>query len=702
MSRNVSIAISAKDNFSQTIITLRNASTAFNKDLEGMQKKLDALDDTKHTIKLDLDKAKRELKEAEKAFRGMDEAARDDTALREAEEKYDNLRRQLAAVGKEAKQTEKDILNLSDANNRASNRAFGGSSGGGNSISGSFSALAKAGLGNMIGASLGQATNAAISSAFGGAAGNTISSTLSGAVSGAAMGSMAGPLGTVVGGVVGAASGLISGATQAFEEKDASFKSYYQEQYNGITSARAEKLQSGSGIAAQREIDQIAFEKLLGGKDTASDYLGRVVTLANSTPFLYSDLTAMSKTLAPAFGDDPDEMIRLLTGIGDAGASVGLDVSGMNMVATAMGRMQSTGKTTLEYLNFLQERGIDAYQFIADGLGTTKGKALEAVSQSKVAGQDAVNWILGGMEQIYSGAMELQSKTFSGLASTLQGMQEEINNAMGEGYNSARSSGIAEQIGFFQGEDGEGLKKAYSAMGSYQAELENLKEEYEREALSAVMTGKADTGLFGEGEAKRLEELSEQYQEAMASGDKFYGRFLEMATAVAENAYNADNRVRNELDNQLEMVNTIRDNASLQDAYHDAGYRMGQEFTKGLLAAQRDNIEDIDPNSVWNFKADTSKYRESHINRTASGGYKRAMGVPYIPRDNYPILAHEGERLLTAQEARGYGSGANVTVTGNSFTVREEADVDRIARELVRQFELQRMASGLTVGRGRA
>ena len=41
--------------------------------------------------------------------------------------------------------------------------------------------------------------------------------------------------------------------------------------------------------------------------------------------------------------------------------------------------------------------------------------------------------------------------------------------------------------------------------------------------------------------------------------------------------------------------------------------------------------------------------------------------------------------MLTARENRGYGGGVNVSVTGNNFTVREEADIDRIAETIARK-----------------
>lgn len=63
-----------------------------------------------------------------------------------------------------------------------------------------------------------------------------------------------------------------------------------------------------------------------------------------------------------------------------------------------------------------------------------------------------------------------------------------------------------------------------------------------------------------------------------------------------------------------------------------------------------------------------------------------ASGLSYVPYDNYPALLHRGETVLPRRDADHYRAGSSgvgaVTITGNTFHVREEADIDKIANAL--------------------
>ena len=69
---------------------------------------------------------------------------------------------------------------------------------------------------------------------------------------------------------------------------------------------------------------------------------------------------------------------------------------------------------------------------------------------------------------------------------------------------------------------------------------------------------------------------------------------------------------------------------------------------------------------------------------------RNAFGSGRIARDGTVRTLHEGEKILTKQEANRYDKGLNntgVNITINGLTVREEADINKIANTMVRKLK---------------
>ena len=190
-----------------------------------------------------------------------------------------------------------------------------------------------------------------------------------------------------------------------------------------------------------------------------------------------------------------NEMLPALTAVGDAGAALGMTAADMTNVSTALGRMRSSNKTTLEDLNILQDRGIDAVGALASAKGVSKSDAYSMISGGDIAGTEAVQIIQSYMEQMYSGAMEQQSKTFEGLSSTLEGWNQELQNAMGEGYNEGKKIGMSDQIDWLEGEAGQKMQEVYSEMGTLQSDLENMQQEMYRDIVNGMFSGDIASGM---------------------------------------------------------------------------------------------------------------------------------------------------------------------------------------------------------------
>ena len=646
-----SIVVKATDRYSDAIKKMATATKSFNKDVDSLEEGLYTLNKNKYTLKLDAKNAKQALNEAEKQFAKTRSEA-DGLKMELAQANYDNAVRNLNAVTKAAKDTEKEISKLSNK------------SGGGGGLGGGFKSITNALVtmqaAQMVGSAAQGYFDAKIGSYFGDETGEFLSSMVSSVLSGAVTGSAFGPGGALAGAAVGGIVGLVSGSAKSYEARDSAFKSYVQEAVEGQLEAEATSLSTGSSLAAGRETDLISFSTLFGGQDKAEGYLKSLVQMANTTPFLYDDLTAMSKTLA-TYGYDETSILPVLQTIGDTGAALGQNTGDMTAVATALGRMKSSNKTTLEYLNILNDRGIGAVGMLAEAKGVSQKKMYDMISKGEVAGQDAADIILTALTEKFAGAMEAQSKTFSGITSTVQGLQQELDNAMGEGYNQGRMQGLEAQRDWLGGEDGEKMQEAYKAIGAWKANLENAKEKYIRDAVNDAMA-------------------SDEYQKAQALEDGAeMGRLIMEARVKGENEYNANEGKQEALAREQSLLAAVREDTALNEDYWSLGYQWGQEISKGIAAARSYSPSGISYETM--AKGAVSGYDE--------WGNPYAVGLSYVPYDNFPALLHQGERVLTAQEARSEdGGGRVVQITGNQFVVREDADVDRIAAALLEQLEM--------------
>ena len=65
----------------------------------------------------------------------------------------------------------------------------------------------------------------------------------------------------------------------------------------------------------------------------------------------------------------------------------------------------------------------------------------------------------------------------------------------------------------------------------------------------------------------------------------------------------------------------------------------------------------------------------------------RAMGTGEIREDNTPILAHEGEKLLTKQEAKQSSGNMPPIIINNYGDINDKMDVDDIMDEMLRKLK---------------
>lgn len=170
--------------------------------------------------------------------------------------------------------------------------------------------------------------------------------------------------------------------------------------------------------AAKIETMQTAFVGILGSAEKAKDMVALLNDFTAKTPFQLDSVSKSAKMLLAA-GVGPKQIADNLQFIGDIASAANVPI---NEMAAIFSKLKNKGKAQAEELNQMAERGIPILQQLASTYNISKDAVLEAASKGQLSA-DIIEKALRKMASkggfAYQ-AMILQSKTFSGVLSTLK------------------------------------------------------------------------------------------------------------------------------------------------------------------------------------------------------------------------------------------------------------------------------------------
>lgn len=705
---SLNIYLTAVDKASPVLASITDKTKALDKESQELQQTFEALQkankgliERKTELQKKLQEVNEEVKEARKSFRELGDEASSD-AYEKAQEKQQKLRNEIAATTKALGENQKMYKENIEVIRK------GSMNGEGASLS---DVMAGLNIGEELSSLALTASGALANSALGSGMGDIVSNALGSAVTGATLGHFILPgLGTAIGAGVGGIIGAFEGAIQQWSNKDDAFKDYYGGLYEDVKGRPGEMVESGSTIAGGREQTRMAFAQRLGGEDEAREYLGRVETMAAKTNYDYDEITGYAKLLLNSY--DPDEALDVLQNLSDATAGLNLSSSDVNMMISGLSRMRTTGKATQEYLNYFRERGVDVDQALADELGVDKSAVSGMVSKGQVGGEDAAAAILAFIEKEFGGLSDDLAGTYDAMVDNLGDLTASMEAEGGDAYNELRKEGIQAEMDALDGGLKEAMGEINAIMGENQARRENLEEQYMREALEAVLLGK-EGSVFSEEENAKLAELSGQYAELKAqyaesggtdaeAGAKLESLY-EQTEALGKAYFENSDFVKTLNDIELDEIAAIRENTAGLTNATEASYWLGQELSKGRFAVKIDH-GDVDYSTM--IYTDDGGNLIYGSNAQLGDGYyddggnfrPYAFGLERVPYDEYPALLHEGERVLTAAQARAQDAagesagGIQLVVTGNSFSGTSEEMAEQMWAVIVRRLEQEAVA----------
>lgn len=668
--RDVSIVFKASDKLSDSLRQMRKGVKSLETDVEHYKKLQQRVFEEKAQVKLDITQAKQNMKELEKAVRNGSEGARDafleqQTALESLNDEY----KRLSNLQSEVLHGEKEIQTTMSRNSNAN--AGSGVGAGLIGAAGMMKSLAKAGLGSMLGGAAGDLLGNMTSSAFGSTIGGAVGSIGGNALSGAAMGSIAGPIGTAVGTAVGGLTGAIQALNNKQQQADDLFRNEVQSLYNTTTAEMQDKISNGSAYAAERENYKRNYASMTDD-ETGKKLYESIMKYGDTTPYDTSVMLGKGMEML-SYGIDKKNVPEFMDIIGNIAMGDANKFSGLSY---AISQSMAAGKLNAQDKNQMVGYGFNPLEFVAKNQGVSIAEATKMMSDGKITSDMLVEALRTATSEgeRYHDAVNAMSDTFSGLQGQLESAKKNIEIAMGEGYNEARKKGMEKEIEAYNGDLGEKMKNAYSMVGAYEAEMEN---QYQQSIINAMQDA-----------TKRIEEEGLTGIEAE--------KVMWEAKTQAEIDYKNSEEYQKKLQAEKSLVANIQSSLTESGEYVKFGQAMADQFSKGWQSGRLSN-------ATSDVRAQISKEGVSgYINSIFANAYKgtpggvsssrkHAAGLKRVPYDGYVAELHEGESVLTRVEADKEGGGSvTIAKLADQIVVREEADIDKIARALVRNMQNMR------------
>ena len=198
-------------------------------------------------------------------------------------------------------------------------------------------------------------------------------------------------------------------------------------------------------LADQLESATMFFERKLGSVQEAQKFLQEIYKFDEKSPFDTMQIIDITKSMM-GVGWTRDNVLKDIGTIGDFSASMGLGTEGVERISRQLGQMRMKSKLSQEEINVLNEVGLNAWQYIADAMGVDvkTARALNEKKGSAINGEDAVKWILAGIEREYGGAANSASdRTLSGIIDQMKSMlQTKVALKWGQGLAEGAKTGF--------------------------------------------------------------------------------------------------------------------------------------------------------------------------------------------------------------------------------------------------------------------
>lgn len=462
------------------------------------------------------------------------------------------------------------------------------------------------------------------------------------------------------GGLPGLANGIKNGFVGA-AKLGVNAAAQFTKAVVGIASAAGAGIVAMGKVAfdynAEMENYTANFETMLGSQEAAAQKVDELKQMAAKTPFEMGDLAGATQQLL-AFGVQSEDTGTYLNQLGDI--SLG-NKDKLNSLVAAFGKMNSTGKVTLENINQMAEQGFNPLNEISKATGESMTDLYARVSAGKVSLDEikmAMQNATTGTGQ-FAGGMDKASQTMTGRISTLK---DNARALVGEVFTPI-TNGIKDQI----------LPGAISA-------IDTLTAAFHQNGVAGMAAAAGD--IIGQGLGLFTQSLPKFGETALNIVSSLAGGIKNNQGQIASGVVTTITTLVTGLLRSLPQLLTTGGSLLLEIAKGLAQQlpAIGREAVNmvtslvqslwanrgRILQAGVDIVQGIIDGiiSVWhelvswfnNLWDGLFGRRNVNVNVNASTGGRsidgsHAGGLNYVPFNGYRALLHQGEMVLTRQQA---------------------------------------------------
>lgn len=485
-----------------------------------------------------------------------------------------------------------------------------------------------------------------------------------------------------------------------------------------MTRATKDFFMESLDMAGALEQNRMALDVMIGSADRASQLLVELSKFAKKTPFNLADLQGYTKQLI-AFGYSADDIIPILTKLGNVASGVGMDK--LPNIVYAMGQVKVAGRLMGQELLQFTNAGVPLIDALSKTMGIAKEKVREYVEQGKV-GYPEVERAMASLSSEggkFNGLMDRQSTTFFGLKSNFEDFMDSLKRRIG---------GIDEAGNIIEGGLLDKVRNGFTLLNEKLGENSGIVDKVAGK-LSTMAGGLLDTVIKGaeailssekvKGAFEKLKDEIGNVMEKLGLTREQFGLTDIDQDELAENmATGIIDKVTKLVEGFGKFIDWINNNkegikqfgkdlatiASAVASVVNALIKLGDWFTKnekvlrGIWAIQSLGLSEVLINRYGTTVSPTQQKVNENLDSLNKNLGKKATGTMYSQggltlvgeRGAELVNLPRGSKVTPNESVRGQGGTVNINIdVSGAMITNQEAFIERLTGEISRAISNQ-------------